>query len=162
MLIAAAGGNVVFRSVWNDLRSHLAVAMAWSHPLKWSTLSYFCSQGDSGGGQHNPGTNWPTHSNDDIDAADEFIRRFLLHTLPDGFHRIRHYGFLANGHRAAKLALCHRLLDMPHPEPAADPIDNALSPHRPERCPCCGGVMMVISFLPRPMPARPSFWHDTS
>ena len=44
-------------------------------------------------------------------AADEFIRRFLLHTLPDGFHRIRHYGFLANGHRAAKLALCRRLLD---------------------------------------------------
>ena len=37
--------------------------------------------------------------------ADEFIRRFLLHTLPDGFHRIRHYGFLANGHRAAKLDL---------------------------------------------------------
>ena len=44
-------------------------------------------------------------------AADEFIRRFLLHTLPDGFHRIRHYGFLANGHRAAKLALCRHLLE---------------------------------------------------
>jgi len=43
-------------------------------------------------------------------AADEFIRRFLLHTLPDGFHR---YGFLANGHRAAKLALCRRLIDTP-------------------------------------------------
>ena len=38
-------------------------------------------------------------------SADAFIRRFLLHTLPDGFHRIRHYGFLANGHRAVKLAL---------------------------------------------------------
>ena len=46
--------------------------------------------------------------------ADEFIRRFLLHTLPDGFHRIRHYGFLANGHRADKLALCRRLLDAHH------------------------------------------------
>ena len=45
--------------------------------------------------------------------ADEFIRRFLLHVLPDGFHRIRHYGFLANGHRAAKLALCRRLLAAP-------------------------------------------------
>jgi hypothetical protein len=55
-----------------------------------------------------------------------------------------------------------RLLDMPHPEPAADPVDKAHSPHRPERCPCCGGVMMVIGFLPRPMPVRPSFWHDTS
>jgi len=46
-------------------------------------------------------------------AADEFIRRFLLHTLPDGFHRIRHYGFLANRQRAAKLARCRRLLDAP-------------------------------------------------
>ena len=94
--------------------------------------------------------------------AHEFIRRFLLHTLPDGFHRIRHYGFLANGHRAAKLALCRRLLDIPHPEPAANPIDDTLPPRRPERCPCCGGAMMVIGFLPRPLPARPSFWHDTS
>ncbi|MET4391799.1 hypothetical protein ABIB73_007591 [Bradyrhizobium sp. F1.4.3] len=42
---------------------------------------------------------------------DEFVRRFLLHTLPDGFHRIRHFGFMANGHRAAKLALCRKLLD---------------------------------------------------
>jgi hypothetical protein len=93
-------------------------------------------------------------------GAHEFIRRFLLHTLPDGFHRIRHFGFLANRHRAAKLALCRRLLDMPPPEPAADPVDDALPP--PERCPCCGGAMIVIGFLPRPMPARPSFWHDTS
>ena len=46
-------------------------------------------------------------------GADEFIRRFLLHTLPDGFHRIRHYGFLANGHRAENLALCRRLLAVP-------------------------------------------------
>lgn len=38
------------------------------------------------------------------------MRRFLLHTLPDGFHRIRHYGFLANGHRAARIELCRRLL----------------------------------------------------
>ena len=45
--------------------------------------------------------------------ADEFIRRFLLHVLPDGFHRIRHYGYLANGQRAAKLALCRRLLARP-------------------------------------------------
>ena len=43
-------------------------------------------------------------------AADEFIRRFLLHTLPDGFHRIRHYGFLGNRHRAEKIALCRELL----------------------------------------------------
>ena len=43
-------------------------------------------------------------------AADEFIRRFLLHALPDGFHRIRHYGFLANRQRVEKLALCRALL----------------------------------------------------
>src|SRR5258707_8853815 len=46
--------------------------------------------------------------------------RSLLHTLPDGFHRIRHYGFLANGHRAAKLALCRMLLDIPAPAPMID------------------------------------------
>jgi hypothetical protein len=92
----------------------------------------------------------------------EFIRRFLLHTLPDGFHRIRHYGFLANGHRAAKLALCRRLLDAPLTNPPANQVDNTLLPHRPERCPCCGGAMVVLGILPRPMPARPSFWNDTS
>ncbi len=61
--------------------------------------------------------------------ADEFIRRFLLHTLPDGFHRIRHYGFLANGHRAAKLALCRKLLAVSPPAeplaPAPDQRDQA-------------------------------------
>ena len=51
--------------------------------------------------------------------ADEFIRRFLLHTLPDGFHRIRHYGFLANGHRAAKLTLCRKALAVSPAEPPA-------------------------------------------
>src|SRR6266436_4072719 len=48
-------------------------------------------------------------------CAGEFIRRFLLHVLPDGFHRIRHYGYLANGGRAAKLAYCRRLLAVPAP-----------------------------------------------
>ena len=45
--------------------------------------------------------------------AGEFMRRFLLHVLPSGFHRIRHFGFLANGHRAARLALCRQLLAQP-------------------------------------------------
>src|SRR5580698_4268553 len=44
--------------------------------------------------------------------AEEFIRRFLIHVLPDGFHRIRYFGFLANCHRARKLALCRKLLGM--------------------------------------------------
>jgi hypothetical protein len=94
--------------------------------------------------------------------AFEFIRRFLLHTLPDGFHRIRHYGFLANSRRAAKLALCRRLLDMPSPEPIADQVQNALPPREPERCPCCGGAMVVLGILPRPTPHRSSFWDDSS
>jgi hypothetical protein len=58
--------------------------------------------------------------------AHEFIRRFLLHTVPDCFHRIRHYGLLANGHRQVKLDLCRRLLNVPPPdqqveEPEAGP-----------------------------------------
>ena len=51
----------------------------------------------------------------------EFVRRFLIHVLPDGFHRIRYYGFLGNCHRARKLALCRELLGMAPPVPAADP-----------------------------------------
>jgi hypothetical protein len=47
--------------------------------------------------------------------AHEFIRRFLLHSLPDGFHRIRHHGFLTNGHRQSKLSLIRRSLDHPAP-----------------------------------------------
>jgi hypothetical protein len=94
--------------------------------------------------------------------AHEFIRRFLQHTLPDGFHRIRHYGFLANGHRAAKLALCRELIDMPPAEPPAKQPENTVRPHGPERCPCCGGAMVILGILPRPTASRSSFWVDTS
>jgi hypothetical protein len=94
--------------------------------------------------------------------AHEFIRRFLLHTLPDGFHRIRHYGFLANGHRAAKLALCRRLLEVAPAQPVAEQTQDTAPLHRPDRCSCCGGAMITIATLPRPQPRRPSFWHDTS
>ncbi len=100
-------------------------------------------------------------------TAEEFIRRFLLHVLPDGFHRIRHYGYLANGHRAAKLALCRQLLAAPaalpsaptadRPEPPAQTTDPSL-----HLCPCCGGRMVPIAVLPRAVPpARPHPW-DTS
>jgi hypothetical protein len=96
--------------------------------------------------------------------AHEFIRRFLLHTLPDGFHRIRHYGFLANGHRAKKLVLCRKLLTVaPSVEPSAavrHPREKAgivLDP-----CPCCGGTMIELGTLPRARPCHPSFWHDSS
>jgi hypothetical protein len=88
----------------------------------------------------------------------EFIRRFLLHTLPDGFHRIRHYGFLANGHRAEKLALCRRLLDAP----ATPTLSEADEPLSYRCCPCCGAPMIVLATLIRPEPCRPPFWHDSS
>jgi hypothetical protein len=92
-------------------------------------------------------------------SPDEFIRRFLLHTLPDGFHRIRHYGFLANGHRGEKLVLCRKLLAVPPPgQPARDGTNGGPL----DRCPCCGGAMITLGTLPRPPPHRPSFWHDSS
>jgi putative transposase len=79
--------------------------------------------------------------------AGEFIRRFLLHVLPDGFHRIRNYGLLANGHRAEKLAVCRRLLEVPSTtldrssddDKDPDATDDARPP-----CPCCGGCMQMI------------------
>jgi hypothetical protein len=86
-------------------------------------------------------------------AADEFMRRFLLHVLPDGFHRIRHYGFLANGHRARKVALCRTLLGIAEVErgdSAPTDADDGEATHRePPPCPCCGGRMIVIEVLDR-------------
>ena len=60
-------------------------------------------------------------------VPDEFIRRFLLHALPDGFHRIRHFGFMANGHRAAKLGLCRSLL-ADQPERSEPPVNGHAAP----------------------------------
>ena len=77
----------------------------------------------------------------------EFIRRFLLHVLPNGFHRIRSYGFLANGHRADKLALCRSLLGVPSaPMDRNNDDDNdpGAPNHEPPPCPCCGGRMKII------------------
>ena len=94
--------------------------------------------------------------------AHEFIRRFLLHTLPDGFHRIRHYGFLANGHRAAKLALCRKLLDAKPPMPEAEPASEPATSRPLHRCRCCGGTTLVLERLPRQRPPREPFWNDSS
>jgi hypothetical protein len=74
-------------------------------------------------------------------AADEFIRRFLLHVLPKGFHRIRHYGLLASGTRKANLARARKLLATPTPADAPEPAPPA---DRRLPCPCCGGRMIVI------------------
>ncbi|HEX6173107.1 MAG TPA: transposase, partial [Candidatus Binatia bacterium] len=77
-------------------------------------------------------------------ATPEFIRRFLIHVLPKGLHRIRYYGLLANGNRAANLARMRALLDMsaPAPEPR-NPNDTATEP-RFAPCPCCGGRMRIL------------------
>jgi len=75
-------------------------------------------------------------------AAEEFIRRFLLHVVPDGFVRIRHFGFLANRTRRAKLARCRALL-APPPAPATSAIESVAALMRRltgidiERCPVC-------------------------
>jgi len=98
--------------------------------------------------------------------AGEFIRRFLLHVLPAGFHRIRHYGFLANGHRAAKLSLCRRILDVPTAPATGNTgecFDDGANRHQEDgfrRCPCCGGHMAILGLIPRP--ARQSHPIDTS
>ena len=76
----------------------------------------------------------------------EFIRRFLLHVLPRGFHRIRHYGLLAGAARKASLALARQLLEVAH-EPANDNADEPVD-HRPP-CPCCGGHMVIIETFER-------------
>ncbi len=94
--------------------------------------------------------------------AHEFIRRFLLHTLPDGFHRIRHYGFLANGHRAAKLELCRWLLAGPPGESAAktQPDPSQADPWR--RCRCCGGQMIILARWRCTETPGWSPWNDSS
>ena len=79
--------------------------------------------------------------------VDEVIRRFLIHVLPDGFHRIRHYGFLANANRTDSIALAHRLLGVPDPAPSSDEGDCADTDHKdeePNTCPCCGGRMVIV------------------
>ena len=88
--------------------------------------------------------------------AGEFIRRFLIHVLPDGFHRIRYFGFLGNCHRARKLALCRQLLRMAPAPPADPPADyrdryEALTGMSLRQCPyCLTGVMVVIGCIERP------------
>ena len=94
--------------------------------------------------------------------AEEFIRRFLIHVLPNGFHRIRYYGFLSNCHRARKLERCRELLRMAPVEPAADPPADyrdrfeALTGQSLRECPHCHvGTMVVIDCIARPKVCQP-------
>ena len=104
--------------------------------------------------------------------ADEFIRRFLLHVLPEQFRRIRHFGFLANACRATKLPRIRTALQAPEPSAAAvspEPLDYReryviLTGRRLDLCPVCGGRFVDAGLLPRmprqPAPSTP--WCDTS
>jgi hypothetical protein len=96
--------------------------------------------------------------------AEEFIRRFLLHVLPDGFQRIRYYGFLGNRYREQKLAHCRELLAMPTPEPPASETAKDYRERYEEltgsslwQCPVCRqGRMLVTQILPRRPPRQVS------
>jgi len=84
-------------------------------------------------------------------GADEFIRRFLLHCLPRGFHRIRHYGLLAGSTRKARLERARQLLAVAPPAVDEAPVEPP-DPHPP--CPCCGGHMVIIETFQRCHPPR--------
>jgi hypothetical protein len=96
-------------------------------------------------------------------APGEFIRRFLLHVLPKGFHRIRHYGLLASAGCKAHIARARELIAVPVPsDPPADDdnIDQAAgaaADHRPP-CPCCGGRMVIVESFERGAAPRGPPW----
>ena len=85
-------------------------------------------------------------------ATDEFMRRFLLHVLPTGFHRIRHYGLLANAGRRQNLAKARAVLDAPLPDAVGD--ETASTPLPSFVCRCCGAVMLVVEIVMRRQPIR--------
>jgi Putative transposase len=103
-------------------------------------------------------------------ATDEFIRRFLIHVVPKGFHRIRHYGLLASGNRAANIAHARKLLAMPLKEPKIAKTEEVDEPSvLPRPCPCCGARMIIIETFARgcepkhrPTPTPTAIRIDTS
>ena len=88
----------------------------------------------------------------------EFIRRFLIHVLPKGFHRIRHYGLFANGNRANNIARARELLNVPPPVKEADEVNGAADDPRVLPCPCprCRGRMIIIETFLAGM--QPTSW----
>jgi hypothetical protein len=105
-------------------------------------------------------------------ATGEFIRRFLIHVLPKGFHRIRHYGLLASGNRVATIARARELLAAPSlpKQPETSEAAAANEPRvLPRPCPCCGGRMIIIESFARgcqpthrPTPTSQEIRIDTS
>jgi hypothetical protein len=100
-------------------------------------------------------------------SPDEFIRRFLLHVLPTGFHRIRHYGLLAKGPRAPDLGRLRTLIASQSGEPATapDPEPDPLEPE-PRTCPGCGGRLRIVEVFRRGCTPRTAvtgrLWMDSS
>ena len=86
-------------------------------------------------------------------ATHEFIRRFLSHVLPGGFHRIRHYGLFANTSRAHNIARARELLAVPKPRNNNAPNAGSTDASEPQTlshpCPCCGGRMIIIETFER-------------
>jgi hypothetical protein len=104
-------------------------------------------------------------------ATDEFIRRFLIHVLPKGFHRIRHYGLLASTNRAANMAHARELLAVPSRPKQPDTPEATIDKPRvlSQPCPCCGGRMIIIEIFEcgcepkhRPTPPSAAIRVDTS
>jgi hypothetical protein len=85
-------------------------------------------------------------------ATAEFIRRFLIHVLPRGQHRIRHYGFFGNGNRAANIAWIRRFLGVKTPDHSRDDDNSRGNSDEPPRvlalpCPCCGGQLITVEII---------------
>ncbi|MCO4849285.1 MAG: IS91 family transposase [Yoonia sp.] len=95
----------------------------------------------------------------------EFIRRFLIHVLPSGFHRIRHTGFLANGIRRDRIEMIRRLLDVdPDADLKADDDQCTDTNEKEQACPKCGGVMIVVETFKRGQTpkSRAPPWEDAA
>ena len=82
-------------------------------------------------------------------STSEFIRRFLIHVLPDRFHRIRHYGLLASSTRKANIAKVRILLGVQPPEPTDAPVTEVIPLTLREPCPDCGGAMRIVETFRR-------------
>jgi hypothetical protein len=96
-------------------------------------------------------------------ATDEFIRRFLIHVLPKGFHRIRHYGLLAKANCAANIARVRELLAAAPPSKQPQPPDTTATGEQrvlPHPCPCCGGRMIILESFARG--CEPKHWRTSA
>jgi hypothetical protein len=98
------------------------------------------------------------HKTMTLDAG-AFLRRFVQHVLPSGFVKVRHYGLLANRHRAERLAVCRRLLLLAHVAASLPDVQTAwLEPAQPRCCPHCRGTRLVY----RELPAEPTATHGSA